>query len=66
MMNAILGRILTDAPAEAPDGPLATAVALRAVVPQLGALSDAERRLLIEWLDRITAASAGQPAELDV
>ncbi|MFF5292018.1 TetR/AcrR family transcriptional regulator [Paractinoplanes globisporus] len=66
MMNAVLGRILTDAPAEAPDGPVATAVALRAVVPQLGALSDAERHLLVEWLDRITAASAGQPAELDV
>jgi AcrR family transcriptional regulator len=58
MMEAVLNRILTDAPAEAPDGTLATAVALRALAPQLGALSDAERQLLVEWLDRITKAPA--------
>jgi AcrR family transcriptional regulator len=64
MMDAVLARILTDATAEAPDGPVATAVALRALAPQLGALSEGERRLLVEWLDRITqtppATSAGR------
>ena len=54
MLDAVLGRILTNASAEAPDGPVATAVALRALAPQLDALSDSERHLLIEWLDRIT------------
>ncbi|MFC5944023.1 TetR/AcrR family transcriptional regulator [Micromonospora harpali] len=56
MIEAVLGRILHATPAEAPEGPLAAAVALRAVAPQLGVLSDAERRLLAEWLDRIAAA----------
>ncbi|WP_089157744.1 TetR/AcrR family transcriptional regulator [Micromonospora sp. NBS 11-29] len=54
MVDAVLSRILTDAPAEAPDGPRATAVALRALAPRLRMLSEAERHLLTEWLDRIT------------
>jgi AcrR family transcriptional regulator len=58
MMEAVLGRILTDAPTEAPAGTLATAVALRALAPQLRVLSDSERQLLIEWLDRITETPA--------
>ncbi|WP_433796120.1 TetR/AcrR family transcriptional regulator [Actinoplanes sp. CA-252034] len=58
MLEAVLGRILSDAPPTAPAGPRATAVALRAVAPQLTALSDPERRLLIEWLDRITETPA--------
>ena len=58
MMDAVLGRILIDAPAEAPNGPRATAVALRALAPQLEMLSASERQLLVEWLDRITEASA--------
>ena len=33
-------------------GSMATAVAFRAIAPQLGMLSDAERLLLTEWLDR--------------
>lgn len=32
---------------------MATAVAFRAVAPQLDVLSDAEQQLLVEWLDRI-------------
>ncbi|WP_436531439.1 TetR/AcrR family transcriptional regulator [Actinoplanes sp. HUAS TT8] len=56
LMDAVLARILTDTPTGVPDGPVATAVALRALAPDLDALSDSERRLLIEWLDRITAA----------
>lgn len=59
MLEAVLGRILTDASVEAPSGPVATAVALRALAPQLDALSESERQLLIEWLDRITDTSAG-------
>ncbi|WP_433301138.1 TetR/AcrR family transcriptional regulator [Actinoplanes sp. CA-030573] len=62
MMEAVLSRILTDATADAPagaaDGPLAAAVALRASAPRLGALSDSERRLLVEWLDRVTEDGA--------
>ncbi|MFI5837548.1 TetR/AcrR family transcriptional regulator [Micromonospora sp. NPDC051300] len=54
MLDAVLGRILTAAPAEAPDGPRATAVALRALAPHLRMLSGAERHLLVEWLDRVT------------
>lgn len=56
MMDAVLSRILIDAPAEAPDGPRATAIALRALAPQLEMLSASERQLLIEWLDRIAEA----------
>ena len=56
MIDAVLGRILTDPPAEPPDGPRATAVALRALAPRLAALSDGERHLLVEWLDRISGA----------
>ncbi|WIN00549.1 helix-turn-helix domain-containing protein [Actinoplanes oblitus] len=63
MMDAVLCRILTDAPAGAPQGPTATAVALRALAPRLGVLSDGERRLLVEWLDRIADAPA-KPAEV--
>lgn len=52
MYDAVLSQILTDAPAPAPAGPLATAVTLRALAPQLDPLSAAERLLLTEWLDR--------------
>ncbi len=40
-------------------GPISTAVALRAVVPQLSALTDTERGLLAEWLDRVAATAPG-------
>ena len=56
MLEAVLRQLLTDAPArEAGDAP-ATAVAFRALAPQLTVLSDAERRLLAEWLDRVVGA----------
>ena len=42
-------------PAAAP-GPAAAAVTLRAALPDLGPLTDAERVLLGEWLDRIAAS----------
>jgi AcrR family transcriptional regulator len=53
LYDAVLRQILTDAPEPADGGPLATAVACRAVAPQLDALSDAEQQLLVEWLDRV-------------
>lgn len=57
MFQAVLGQILTDAP-EGPDGgPIAAAVAFRAIAPRLDMLSHAERQLLTEWLDR--AISSG-------
>jgi AcrR family transcriptional regulator len=52
MFDAVLGAILTDAPARPADGPVATAVAFRTVVPELPNLTEPERALLTEWLDR--------------
>ena len=53
MFEAVLAQILVDAPAVVDAGPMATAVAFRAIAPQLEVLSGAERQLLVEWLDRI-------------
>ena len=53
VFEGVLAQILTDAPAAARSGPLAAAVAFRAVVPEVNQLSEPERRLLGEWLDRI-------------
>jgi len=52
MFEAVLRQILTDAPHQAGTGPIAAAVTLRAITPHLDMLSDAERQLLAEWLDR--------------
>ena len=40
-------------PRDPAQGEYATAVALRALAPQLGALTEAERHLLGDWLDRV-------------
>jgi hypothetical protein len=56
MYEAVLGQILTDAPRGGDDSAMATAVAFRALAPGLDVLSDGERRLLTEWLDRVIAA----------
>ena len=59
--QAVLQQLLIDGP-EAPDGaPVATAVAFRAVAPVLDVLSDGERRLLTEWLDRVVGALSRDP-----
>jgi AcrR family transcriptional regulator len=50
--EAVLAQILTDAPERADGGPMAATVAFRAIAPGLDMLSDSERRLLIDWLDR--------------
>ncbi|MEJ7651761.1 MAG: TetR/AcrR family transcriptional regulator [Nakamurella sp.] len=52
MLEAVLGRILVDAPTTGDDRPRAATVAFRALAPDLPGLSAAERRLLLEWLDR--------------
>lgn len=52
MYEAVLQQILTDAPERAESGSMATTVAFRAIAPRLDMLSDAERQLLSEWLDR--------------
>ncbi|MFF0494433.1 TetR/AcrR family transcriptional regulator [Nocardia sp. NPDC004068] len=55
--EAIVAAITADAPAAPVAGPIGAAVALRAVLPQTNALTDGERSLMEEWLDRI----AGRP-----
>ncbi len=55
MFEAVLQQILVDAPDSTGNGSAATAVAFRAITPHLEALTEAERRLLAEWLDRVIA-----------
>ena len=56
MFEAVMGQILTDAPDRAAGEAKATAVSFRAIAPQLDMLSDAERLLMTEWLDRAITA----------
>ena len=56
LFDTVLRRIVTDAPERPEPGPAASAVAVRAIAPQLTMLSDAERQLLTEWLDRAIQA----------
>lgn len=56
MFEAVLQQILTGRSAPAHDGPRPAAVALRALAARLDVLSDAERTLLAEWLDRVVEA----------
>jgi AcrR family transcriptional regulator len=51
--EAAIAAITSDTPAAPAAGAANLAVALRAVLPQTSALTDAELRLLQEWLDRI-------------
>jgi AcrR family transcriptional regulator len=52
--EAVSSAILTDESAAVAAGPAAAAVTLRAALPDLQALTPAERALLGDWLDRIT------------
>jgi AcrR family transcriptional regulator len=52
--EACLAAITTDDAALTTPGPVGAAVALRAVLPGITALTDAERAVLAEWLDRVT------------
>jgi AcrR family transcriptional regulator len=58
MYDAVMQAILTDPPALADATTTAAAVAFRTLVPQLPTLTEAERTLLTEWLDR-AATSQG-------
>jgi len=60
VFEGLLAQILTDAPATAGSGHLTAAVAFRAVAPELEHLSDPERRLLVEWLDRIVSSPSAR------
>jgi AcrR family transcriptional regulator len=51
--EAIIAAITTDTPATEDMGPVAAAVTLRAVLPKTDALTEPERGLMREWLDRI-------------
>jgi AcrR family transcriptional regulator len=56
LYDAVIAAILTDAPALPGEGTTAAAVTFRTVVPDLAALSEAERALLSEWLDRASVS----------
>lgn len=58
MYEAVLHQILTDLPGRAVNEALAATIAFRALAPQLDPLSDSERRLLTDWLDRTIEAFA--------
>jgi len=58
MYDTLMQSILTDAPPPAEDGTTAAAVTFRTVVPKLAALTDAERALMSEWIDRATGQAA--------
>jgi AcrR family transcriptional regulator len=62
MYDAVLQSILTDAPALAEDGTTAAAVAFRTIVPSLPKLTDIERALMSEWLDRATESGDNRGA----
>jgi AcrR family transcriptional regulator len=52
LLEAILGEILTLAPAPPASDPVAVTVTFQAALPELPSFSDAERALLSEWLTR--------------
>ncbi len=53
MYDAVRHAILTDVPALAENTTAAVAVAFKTLVPNLPTLTDAERALLTDWLDRV-------------
>jgi len=61
--EAVIAAITTDAPPVASPGPVPAAVALGAALPDLETLTDAERGLLREWLDRIAHSPRRAPGE---
>lgn len=53
MYEAVAAAILTDASTIERDEPISVAVAMRTLAPRLPALSEGERHLMSEWLDRV-------------
>jgi AcrR family transcriptional regulator len=62
MYEAVARSVLTDAPVLAEDSAPAAAVAFRTVVPELTRLTEAERALLSQWLDRAAGSRTGDDA----
>ncbi|WP_067563806.1 hypothetical protein [Nocardia acidivorans] len=56
MYDAVMRAILTDMPALASDDTTAAIVAFRTLAPRIPALTEAERNLLAEWLERASAS----------
>ncbi|MET3807862.1 AcrR family transcriptional regulator [Nakamurella sp. UYEF19] len=56
MYEAVLGQILTNPSKHAAGGSMAATIAFRAIAPGLDVLSESERRLLADWLDRVISA----------
>ena len=56
--EAVIAAITTDEPQLEAPSPVAAANALRAGLPQLTVLTDGERHILQEWLDRIASRQA--------
>ena len=54
MYDTVMQTILTGAPALPENGTTAAAVTFRTLVPDLATLSNAERALLSEWLERVS------------
>lgn len=59
--EAVIAAITTDAPTRPSPGPVAPAVALRAALAQVSALTSAEQALMREWLDRIANHTGDAP-----
>ncbi|MEU8060383.1 TetR/AcrR family transcriptional regulator [Microbispora bryophytorum] len=57
--DAAIAAITTDVPVVETPGPAAAAMALRAALPDAAALTDGERHMLGEWLDRLAADGSG-------
>jgi AcrR family transcriptional regulator len=57
--DAVIAAITTSAPAVPAPGPAAAAVTLRAALPSVDVLSEPEKGLLADWLDRIAAPPEG-------
>lgn len=56
MFDAVIRAILSETPVTAASETITTAVAFKAVVEQLPALSSAEQALMVEWLARVIAS----------
>lgn len=61
--EAVIAAITTDATRSATDGPVSSAIALRASLPQTTTLTLHERLLLSDWLDRLTDQPSVAPAD---
>ncbi len=59
LFDAVLRRIVADFPQPAENTAITSAVALRALAAQLDFLSEAERQLLTEWLERAVDIPTG-------